>query len=280
MRDTTTELLEPLVADPPVAPDVERVIARGRRRRRRRSAVVSVAAAVLLVGGVAVATSRQDPGADVTTFRAPGPSATESSTTTAPEQAWLPEVDPGRTPKPVIPPTLALDERPPWDVPVLRDSTVPEEVRAWGMDAAASSACPLLAPDDLGAGAGATARATTRGQPGAWWIAYDLPGAPGEVDIQSPAPGAGRETFFVSGTAGARDVIGGWELTHEWTDGSRVGYGPLGRGEVDPVEGMEHSWLAYLQVAGSDCFYQVHSYLGADHLIHLLNHLRHVQGAP
>jgi len=179
----------------------------------------------------------------------------------------------------------------PWVTePPLPQADVPELVEAWSSDADAQAQCPLLAPDDLGDGAGATPRATDRGQPGAWWVEFDLPGAPGEVDIQSPAVDAGRATFFVSALAdGDRpggpsvdDSVNRWPSIHHWDDGSAVGWGVAGDGVEAPTQptGWPTEWLAYMKVAGSPCFYQVGSYLSRDHLTYLISHLRLVEGAP
>jgi hypothetical protein len=271
------------VNQPPVPPDIDRIKRRSERHRRRRTAIISVAALAVLMAGVGVVTSvRHTSSTDVATL---GPAGTSISTSTIPAQGSTRSTPVTRDTTPPVGPATALNDAPPWGEAPLAAATVPEEVRAWNSDAAAAAACALLVPDDLGAGAGAgaTARASDRGQPGAWWIAYDLPGAPGEIEIQQPAPGAGKQTFSVSGTVPFgpySDPATQWDNKHYWSDGSSVGYGVLGRGALPPTPGMDPAWLAYLHVAGSDCFYQVLTYLGPDHLIHLLNHLRYVTGAP
>ncbi len=58
------------------------------------------------------------------------------------------------------------DPAPPWAAAPLPASQAAATVEAWGSAGSPGDACPAVAPADLGEGAGATARATTRGQPG------------------------------------------------------------------------------------------------------------------
>jgi hypothetical protein len=54
-----------------------------------------------------------------------------------------------------------------------------------------------------------------------------------------------------------------------------------GRGALQQTEPEWPSqWLAYMELEGSRCFYQVGSYLSEEHLIFLLEHLRFLEGAP
>jgi hypothetical protein len=214
----------------------------------------------------------------------------ESTETTAPtEPALTPEPGSSDTTEPASAPSFGdpFGSTAPWDsAPALAQADVPEFVEAWTSDAEAQAQCPLLAVDDLGEGAGATPRATDRGQPGAWWVEFDLPGAPGEVDIQMPDVNAGRATFYVSAILGGPPVdasVGArWPDQHTWDDGSAVGWGVSGDGIEGPIQpnGWPTSWISYMYVQGSPCLYQVGSYLSRDHLTYLIDHLRRVEGAP
>jgi hypothetical protein len=116
--------------------------------------------------------------------------------------------------------------------------------------------CRLIAPQSLGDGAGATARAATFS--GGWAVAYDKGGM--------------RSAFGVAGTgAKASDsTYRDWPHTRRWADGSTAGYGPEGGG-AGPNQ------LAYLRIAGQGCLYNVWSRLGITHLEYLLDQLRFVE---
>jgi hypothetical protein len=281
------ELLDPLRHPAAGPPPVEYIAARARRHARRRRA--RTGAGVVAVVAVAVPVLRLRPLDVPITVGAPGPIGTGTMVPAAPGGSVPPSSSPGRTRTSAGPTTTApldttvdprlLTDDPPWAAPALAAADVPVNVAAWRAEARARAACPLLAPDDLGVGAGASPRATTRGQPGAWWVAYDLPGAPGEANIQDPTADAGLETFSVS----AVDYPGGvgtWAKQVHYADGSAIGYGPMGKGDLRLRPDVPQPYLAYLNVAGSKCLYMVNTYLGEDHLLHLLQHLRRVTGAP
>jgi hypothetical protein len=176
-----------------------------------------------------------------------------------------------------VPPS---DVAAPWSAAPLPTAAATATVEAWQSDGSPGAECPALAPADLGEGEGATPRATTRGQPGAWWVAYDLPGAPGEAEIQSPSRDAGKETFSVS--AIELDTGSADRFPHKlrWADGSHGSYGAEGDGTLPMPDGVPYPWLAYINMSGSPCLYQVHTYLGRDHLEHLIRELRLVEGTP
>jgi hypothetical protein len=300
--------LRPLVDHPPAAPPpLDEIRARARHRRMRRRAMVgaALAAAVVAVavpvwnlrqpdrpsqlatigsgtGGPAGTETANQPGQPATT-EAPAPTDGGSAAAAAEQQ----REEPGpATPPP--PSSLTIDPTPPWSAAPLTAAEAAAAVEAWNGDPYARE-CPALAPDDLGEGAGATPRVTDRGLPGSWWVEYDLPGAPGEADIQLPSADAGRATFFISATIGepgyefpvTEESINSWPNVHHWSDGSSVGWGVAGRGalqETNPDWPTE--WLAYMELEGSRCMYQVGSYLSEEHLVFLLGHLRFVEGAP
>jgi hypothetical protein len=176
----------------------------------------------------------------------------------------------------------ASDPVAPWAGAALPASAAPATVEAWRSEGSPGAECPAVAPADLGEGEGATARATTRGQPGAWWVAYDLPGGDGEADIQSPANDVGTETFSVSAIEidGGSDSVDRVPNELRWSDGSVGSYGPEGDGTLLMPEGVTYPWLAYLRIGDSPCLYQVHSYLGREHVEHLISQLRYVETAP
>jgi hypothetical protein len=296
--------LQPLVRHPSSPPPpLEHIRARAVRRRLRRRAFggAAVVATVVAVGIPVWTLVQPDEPRQLVTA-----SAGQESTEPPPPnhaEATVPEGVDEMTPLPgepgeltelpddlpsPAPSSLTLDPTPSWSGAPLPAADAPAFVEAWNRDPYARE-CPALAPDDLGEGAGATPRVTDRGLPGAWWVEYDLAGAPGEVDIQSPAADAGRANFFVSATIGepgyelpvSEESINSWPNVHHWSDGSSVGWGVAGRGVLQQAapEWPTH-WLAYMELEGSRCFYQVGSYLSEEHLIFLLSHLRFVESAP
>lgn len=142
----------------------------------------------------------------------------------------------------------------PWRGPTLSRGTIPAVYVTEWRKADNRITCALLAPAALGAGMGATPRAATFS--GGWAVAYDK--------------GDTRSAFGVAGTATKAADRGPWKWPYDlrWADGSNVGYGP--EGGTGPNE------LAYLEVRGQQCLYNVWSRLGRHHLEHLLSQLRFV----
>jgi len=66
-------------------------------------------------------------------------------------------------------------------------------------------------------------------------------------------------------------LLSEWPQQWVWADGSAVGYGPAG--------GEGPNYLAYVQVKGQRCLYNIWSFLGREHLESFLEQLRLVQGA-
>jgi hypothetical protein len=293
------DALRPIIEQPTSAPPpVEHLAGRSRRRRtRRRAAGVAVAVATL---AVPLWASRGDPPA--TTTRASDDSVAEPP---SPGGSDAP-----RAPSTTAAPTPPFGATAPWAAAPLPQAEVPAFVAAWNSDPAAAAECPLLAPDDLGEGRGATPRMTTRGQPGRWGVEFDLPGSPGEPEDQAlPTPDAGRSTFTVYavvmppippgmaeqlGIDSVDDLVTQRPHVHTWADGSAAGWGGaivvdepgsgLATSETVPGEPPEPvvADAAYVRLpgAGSPCLYSVSTYLGEDHLFHLIDHLRRVESAP
>ena len=144
----------------------------------------------------------------------------------------------------------------PWPRTELARGAVPAVLVEQWERAENRSGCALLAPAELGAGAGATPRAATFS--GGWGVAWDTPTV--------------RSAFGVAGAGVAADGPSYHEWPHRmsWSDGSYAEYGPEG--------GTGPNQLAYLRVQGQECLYNVWSRLGRTHLEYLLQQLRFVQG--
>ena len=173
-----------------------------------------------------------------------------------------------------VPTTAALPAAP-WGAPKLRADQVPAVLlREW--EAGGSRAeCAALAPSDLGVPNGTPRRAEFG--PGAWAVAWDVPGAPGRQPSGQPCASCGRGTVVVAGTGvdvgtASRPGPSVLPVTKRWADGSIARYG---------LEGSSGpAYLAQLEVSGQRCLYNVSSFLGQAHLERLLESLRFVQGAP
>lgn len=160
----------------------------------------------------------------------------------------------------------------PWSGPPVTTSEAPAVLVSEWLEAENRASCAPLAFDDLGRRLeGASARRAHFG--GGWAVAWDRRGLPGVAPTGEPCDDCGRGVVGIAGTG--VDAAGvDWEMwPHyiEWRDGSRAGYGPEGG------DGPRH--LAYLEVAGQDCLYNVWSFLGRDHLEFLLGELRFVESA-
>ena len=142
----------------------------------------------------------------------------------------------------------------PWSAPALSAIEVPPAYREAWEEAENAASCVLIAPAFLGEGSGASAR--TAQFAGGWGVAYDL----SEL----------RSAFGVAGTGiePSDDMYADWPHVKYWADGSVAEYGPEG--------GTGPNQLAYLQIAGESCLYNVWSRLGIGHLEFLLEQLRFV----
>ena len=143
----------------------------------------------------------------------------------------------------------------PWAGSRLDASAVPAVYVTEWRQANNRATCALIAPVTSGQ-PDATPRAATFS--GGWAVAYDIPGL--------------RSAFGVAGTGASAsgDVYDGWPNHIDWSDGSSAGYGPEG--------GTGPNQLAYVQIAGQQCLYNVWSRLGVDHLEWLIAQLRFVDG--
>lgn len=184
----------------------------------------------------------------------PAPPAAEPADVADAAPAMPPDEHPDAdAPGPAVPPPTPPEFDPaPWSGAKLAAADVPPfYLRQW-QRAENRATCAPVAPMDLGDGAGAVPRAATFS--GGWAVAYDMPGR--------------RSAFGVAG-AGVTvdgDLYDGWENAIAWADGSHAGYGLEG--------GTGPGHLAYLQIAGQGCLYNVWSQLGEAHLVHLLESLR------
>ncbi|MEE8330323.1 MAG: hypothetical protein V3R84_00970 [Acidimicrobiia bacterium] len=186
-----------------------------------------------------------------------------TATTTAPTAS---------TAAPVIDPGLAAA---PWSVPPLPSEAVPSILKTAWDSAGNKRFCAALYPanaNDLAADA--IVRTADFGSD-AWALAWDRPEGPGRGDDGEYCEECGRSAFGVAGTGLSPDESTAvWPDHIEWSDGSIAGYGL--EGLADPASGAPH--LAYLDVPGQGCLYNVWSFLGEDHLTRLLDELRYVEG--
>lgn len=129
--------------------------------------------------------------------------------------------------------------------------------------------CAPLGFSSLGSGEGATPRRANFS--GGWAVAFDRAGSPGVHANGEYCETCGRGTFGIAGTgAGIEerpDPPGSDRRT--WSDGSSASLFLQG--------GSGPGHLAYLEVEGERCLYNVWTYLGIDHLSHLLENLRYVE---
>jgi hypothetical protein len=148
----------------------------------------------------------------------------------------------------------------PWSAPALDSASIAAPyLEAW-RTAENRASCALLAFTESAPGrAGAEATARTARFGGGWGVAWDLP------ELRSAWGVAG------TGTEPGPNTYDDWPYRREWRDGSSAGYGPEG--------GTGPKQLAYLEVTGQGCLYNVWSRLGRDHLEGLLEGLRYVDGA-
>jgi hypothetical protein len=147
-------------------------------------------------------------------------------------------------------------EAAPWDAPRLGLGAVPQTYLSEWQRAGNRARCPLLVPTDLGPGGAGAARREDFGL--GWGVGYDVAGRTGD----------GGAAFGIAGTAASRGSAPAAQKQLKWADGSAARYGQS--------ESGRH--VAYLEVVGVDCVYNVWSYLGEDHLMTILRGLRRVDG--
>jgi hypothetical protein len=172
--------------------------------------------------------------------------------TTAPVEADSVEDDGEGEPEPTPP---EYDPAP-WSAAPLALADVPPVYPQQWRKADNRATCAMLAP--TAAIGDAKPRAATFS--GGWAVAYDEPGL--------------RSAFGVAGTGLAADAgtFDGWDDSIAWADGSTASWGPEG--------GTGPDFLAYVQVAGQGCLYNVWSKHGSAHLVEVLESLRFVTPPP
>lgn len=168
---------------------------------------------------------------------------------------------------PAVPPTSGL-EAPPWAGEArLGSSEVPEALIASWRVAENREGCAPLSFDGAAIPADATARPATFA--GGWGVAFDRTSGPGLAPSGEPCANCGRSTFGIAGTgASPSDATYQWPNRREWSDGSSAGWGREG--------GSGENFLAYVEVAGESCLYNVWSRRSASHLEELIESLRRV----
>jgi hypothetical protein len=143
----------------------------------------------------------------------------------------------------------------PWSASKLKLNAVPSVYMTEWKKAENRDRCALLVLDGLSGSSEVKCRRANFG--GGWAVAYDSAkersvfGIAGSgIDVDSPYP------------------VYRFPLTRHWTDGSVASYGP--------EAGIGPNYLAYLQVAGQKCSYNVWSKRGRAHLESLIDRLRFV----
>jgi hypothetical protein len=155
---------------------------------------------------------------------------------------------------------------PPWQGPAL-DPSIPH---------GDGGPCPAMSFADYGAGAGATSRRL--GEAG---VAWDKPGSPWAEPRWLPERVVGPKRVWHFRQPGRSSATGHVGLLHALVGRQRGGYGY--EGETDPQNDPNplgtRKWLAQLYVEGHDCFFNIWSHLGRQHLERLLASLRFVNEA-
>jgi hypothetical protein len=168
---------------------------------------------------------------------------------------------------PAAPPISGL-EAPPWVREArLGSSEVPEALIGGWRLAENREGCAPLSFHRSSIPADATARPATFA--GGWGVAFDRTSGPGLAPSGEPCANCGRSSFGIAGT-GARPASGTyqWPNRREWSDGSSAGWGREG--------GSGENFLAYVEVAGQSCLYNLWSRRSVSHLEELIESLRMV----
>lgn len=175
----------------------------------------------------------------------------------------------------------------PWDQPRLAAEEVPAVFfEEWNEDLR-TTACPMMAPTDLGPdGEGAVARRANGAN--ALLVAWDLPGGPGRYGSGDYCADCGRGAFGTSLWQQAEFRQQEWNPTLRFNDGSRVWIFPelsmdlpVGRvAYLDPETGepAPEAHAALVEVADHPgCLYRVWSSYGPDHVEYLVGQMRFVE---
>lgn len=194
------------------------------------------------------------------------PPATSTTTTTSTPNTTTTSAPPDSTTT-TTQPAVA---QPPWAQPAL-DPTILSPVlqEEWG-SAENRESCAALYPDGATSlAAGATVRGAAFA--GGWGVAWDLDSGPGRNPDGTYCEDCGRGVFGVAGVP-VEGADPPFPNQLEWSDGSFALYGV--EGNADPGSGAP--WLAFLDVSGQACLYNVWSFLGENHLLAVLSSLRFV----
>jgi len=104
---------------------------------------------------------------------------------------------------------------------------------------------------------------------GGWAVAWDVPGLPGREPSGHECATCGRGVYGIAGagvTWGSDWPNVGFEHRIDWADGHFAGYGLEG--------GSGPNWLAQIRIPDQTCVYYVWSFLGREHLEHLIGQVR------
>lgn len=107
---------------------------------------------------------------------------------------------------------------------------------------------------------------------GGWGIAWDAPGLPGREPSGAHCATCGRGVFGISGagvTVGEDEENIGFPHYFDYAGKNWAGYALEG--------GTGPNWLAQVRVDDQQCIYYVWSFLGREHVEHLLQNVRRVQ---
>jgi hypothetical protein len=158
-------------------------------------------------------------------------------------------------------------EEPPWEGRLLAPSEAPAILLDEWAKADNRTWCrPFTFEGDVTPEPGRPRRANFAG---GWAVAWDLPSGPGVDPSGRHCTDCGRGAFGIAGTGAEAGpgTFSDWEHRRTFRDGSSVGYGRQRWGE---------GWLAYLEVAGERCLYNVWSHRSLEHLELLIDRLRPV----
>lgn len=180
----------------------------------------------------------------------------------------------------------------PWLRAPVGDAAVPDPLlEEWKEEVPRPRTCPLLAPVALGVGAGATARRAESADE--MLAAWDLPSGPGRYGSGDYCANCGRGAFGIGTITRDGDAPPDFErfaVTHTWDDGSELrviseatelfSITPEHADFTDPQteEAVAAPYNGYLLIEGLGCSYRLWSFLGADHLIEVINNLRPIIG--
>ncbi len=106
---------------------------------------------------------------------------------------------------------------------------------------------------------------------GGWGVAWDLAGLPGRDSSGRHCDTCGRGAFGISGagvTVGEDEGNIGFPYLHEYAGKNWAGY--------DLEGGTGPNYLAQVRVDDQQCVYYVWSFLGRDHVEHLIRNVRRV----